>query len=33
VKRLTHNANGDPIDFEYLFCRVDNFQFRLRIAR
>jgi len=33
VTRLTHNAAGTPIDFEYLYCRSDNFQFRLRIER
>lgn len=33
IARLTHTASGEPLDFEYLFCRVDNFQFRLRIER
>jgi GntR family transcriptional regulator len=33
IARLTHTSNGEPIDFEYLYCRVDNFQFRLRIER
>jgi GntR family transcriptional regulator len=33
VCRLTHDASGAPIDFEYLYCRSDNFQFRLRIER
>jgi GntR family transcriptional regulator len=33
VARLTHSADGAPIDFEYLYCRSDNFQFRLRIER
>lgn len=33
VARLTHSAEGKPIDFEYLYCRSDNFQFRLRIER
>lgn len=33
VARLTHSADGTPIDFEYLYCRSDNFQFRLRIER
>lgn len=33
VERLTHTAAGAPLDFEYLYCRSDNFQFRLRIAR
>ncbi|MDB6061388.1 MAG: GntR family transcriptional regulator [Verrucomicrobiaceae bacterium] len=33
VTRLTHTSDGNPLDFEYLYCRVDNFQFRLRIER
>jgi GntR family transcriptional regulator len=33
ITRLTHTASGEPLDFEYLYCRVDNFQFRLRIER
>jgi GntR family transcriptional regulator len=33
ITRLTHTAAGAPLDFEYLYCRVDNFQFRLRIER
>jgi GntR family transcriptional regulator len=33
ITRLTHTAAGAPLDFEYLHCRVDNFQFRLRIDR
>jgi GntR family transcriptional regulator len=33
IARLTHTASGEPLDFEYLFCRVDNFQFRLRVER
>jgi len=33
VARLTHTAAGAPLDFEYLYCRSDNFQFRLRIER
>ena len=33
IARLTHTAAGTPLDFEYLYCRVDNFQFRLRIER
>jgi GntR family transcriptional regulator len=33
INRLTHTATGEPLDFEYLYCRVDNFQFRLRIER
>jgi len=33
IARLTHTARGEPLDFEYLYCRVDNFQFRLRVER
>jgi len=33
VARLTHTAQGTPLDFEYLYCRSDNFQFRLRVER
>jgi GntR family transcriptional regulator len=33
IERLTHNSDGIPLDFEYLYCRADNFQFRLRVAR
>ncbi|GHD63725.1 GntR family transcriptional regulator [Jeongeupia chitinilytica] len=33
IERLTHDRHGHPVDFEYLYCRSDNFQFRLRIAR
>lgn len=33
VERLTHNAQGQPIDFEYLYFSGDAFQYRLRIDR
>jgi GntR family transcriptional regulator len=33
IERLTHNAEGIPIDFEHLFYRGDAFQYRLRIDR
>jgi GntR family transcriptional regulator len=33
VERLTHDAGGRPIDYEHLYCRADNFQYRLRIER
>ncbi|MGZ4981524.1 MAG: GntR family transcriptional regulator [Methylobacter sp.] len=33
VERLTHSSDGTPLVFEHLYCRADNFQFRLRIAR
>ncbi|GGP27598.1 GntR family transcriptional regulator [Silvimonas amylolytica] len=33
IERLTHTRDGTPIDFEYLYCRPDNFQYRLRLNR
>jgi GntR family transcriptional regulator len=33
LERLTHTAEGEPLDFEYLYFRGDAFQYRLRIAR
>lgn len=33
VERLTHNNQGQPIDFEYLYFSGDAFQYRLRIDR
>jgi GntR family transcriptional regulator len=33
IERLTHGANGAPLDFEYLFFRGDAFQYRLQVAR
>lgn len=33
IERLTHDASGAPIDFEYLYFRGDAFQYRLRIDR
>lgn len=33
IERLTHSAEGEPIDFEYLYYRGDAFQYRLRIDR
>lgn len=33
LERLTHDAAGQPIDFEYLYFRGDAFQYRLQIAR
>ncbi|WP_241674417.1 GntR family transcriptional regulator [Candidatus Methylobacter oryzae] len=33
VERLTHGRDGAPLVLEYLYCRTDNFQFRLRINR
>lgn len=33
IERLTHAADGIPLDFEYLYYRGDAFQYRLRIDR
>ncbi len=33
IERLTYDARRQPIDFEYLYFRADNFQYRLRIDR
>lgn len=33
IERLTHGRDGKPLDFEYLYCRPDNFQYRLRVTR
>ncbi|MGI4813828.1 MAG: GntR family transcriptional regulator [Janthinobacterium lividum] len=33
IERLTHAADGTPIDYEYLYFRGDAFQYRLRIDR
>lgn len=33
IERLTHAADGRPLDFEYLYYRGDAFQYRLRIDR
>ena len=33
IERLTHDAAGRPVDYEHLYCRSDNFQYRLRIER
>jgi GntR family transcriptional regulator len=33
IERLTHDAAGRPIDYEHLYCRADNFQYRLRLER
>ena len=33
IERLTHAADGAPLDFEYLYYRGDAFQYRLRIDR
>ncbi|WP_341679151.1 GntR family transcriptional regulator [Niveibacterium sp. SC-1] len=33
IERLTHTRDGQPLDFEYLYCRTDSFQYRMRIHR
>lgn len=33
IERLTHDADGAPLDFEYLYYRGDAFQYHLRIDR
>ncbi|HEY2000264.1 GntR family transcriptional regulator [Paraburkholderia sp.] len=33
IERLTHDASGKPIDYEYLYFRGDAFQYRLRTDR
>ncbi|CAB3785620.1 HTH-type transcriptional repressor NagR [Paraburkholderia caffeinitolerans] len=33
IERTTHDVQGTPIDFEYLYFRGDAFQYRLRVDR
>jgi GntR family transcriptional regulator len=33
LQRLTHTAEGKPLDFEFLYFRGDAFQYQLRVAR
>jgi GntR family transcriptional regulator len=33
IERLTHDAAGIPLDFEYLYFRGDTFQYRLQVTR
>lgn len=33
IERLTHDSDGRPIDFEYLYFRGDTFQYRFQIDR
>ena len=33
IERLTHDTQGRPIDFEFLYFRADTFQYRLRVDR
>ncbi len=33
IERLTHDTNGTPVDYEFLYFRGDAFQYRLRSER
>ncbi len=33
IERLTCGRDGQPLDYEHLYCRADNFQYRLRLQR
>jgi GntR family transcriptional regulator len=33
IERLTHTAEGAPLDYEHLYFRGDAFQYRLRLSR
>jgi len=33
IERLTHTADGAPLDYEHLYFRGDAFQYRLRLSR
>jgi GntR family transcriptional regulator len=33
IERLTHGADGKPLDFEYLYVRGDASQYRLQLTR
>ncbi|MGC4060874.1 MAG: GntR family transcriptional regulator [Aquabacterium sp.] len=33
IERLTHDAAGQPIDYEFLYFRGDTFQYRFRVDR
>ncbi|HEX6590775.1 MAG TPA: GntR family transcriptional regulator [Moraxellaceae bacterium] len=33
IERLTHDSDGQPLDFEFLYYRGDAFQYRLRTDR
>ena len=33
IERLTHTADGAPLDYEHLFYRGDAFQYRMRVDR
>ena len=33
IERLTHDREGNPVDYEFLYFRADSFQYRLRVDR
>ena len=33
IERLTHNSQGKPVDYEFLYFRGDTFQYRFRVDR
>lgn len=33
IERLTHDREGHPVDYEFLYFRADTFQYRLRVDR
>lgn len=33
IRRLTHDVNGRPIDYEYLYSRIEMLRFQARITR
>jgi GntR family transcriptional regulator len=33
IERMTHCADGTPVDYEYLYYRADAFQYRVRVDR
>lgn len=33
IRRLTHDINGTPIDYEYIYTPPENMQFSIRVAR
>ena len=33
IERLTHTADGAPVDYEHLYYRGDAFQYKVRVDR
>jgi GntR family transcriptional regulator len=33
IERLTHDSQGQPVDYEFLYFRGDTFQYRFRVDR